>query len=116
MWKVSGIARDKKHGMHLRRSPDHRMGQFDAVAATESDCTLRNPLIDCQYIESIQESSRCHFDIAAGANHNLHPGDDADGLVRIVLQFGAGFRNSIEIIDENIGIEERLHHSRRTFS
>jgi hypothetical protein len=91
-------------------------GKFDPMAPTKADGALRNLFVDTYDIEATQKAPRRSFERVAGANHDLHPCDDADRLRRIALKLGAGFGDGVEVIDQNVGVEQRLHHSLRTFS
>ena len=48
-----------------------------------------------------------------GAGHDLHPGDDADGMDVVPRQLPLGLREAAEVVDEDVRVEERLHHSLR---
>jgi len=102
--------------MHLRCRPDHGIWQFDPMASTKANSAFRNLFIDCDDIEAVQKAARRRFKILIGANHDLHPRNDADCFFSVALKFCAGFGNGIEVVDENVGVEQCLHHSRRTFS
>jgi hypothetical protein len=95
---------------------DHRIGQFCPVTPMKLHGALGNLLIDCDHLEAAQKiACRC-FELCIDADHHLHPGDDAHRLFGVALQLGACLRNSIEIVDQDVGVEQRLHHSPRTFS
>ena len=86
------------------------------MASTKTSGAFRDRFIDCDDIEAAQEAARRAFKIMIGANHDLHPRNDTDCFLGIALKFCASFGNSIEVVDQNIGVEQCLHHSRRTFS
>jgi len=88
-WEVLDVAGDEQHGVHLRGCPDHRIGQLDPVIATKADGAFGDPLVEGNDLEVAQEASRCRLEIGAGADHDLHPRDDADRLLRVALKLGA---------------------------
>ena len=102
--------------MYLRRCPDNCVGQFDVMVAAKAHGTLCNLSIDLNDIETAQKAARRNFDIAGSANHHLHPRDDTDGFLRVALKFSASLGDGIEVVDENVSVEQRFHHSPRTFS
>ena len=115
MWEILGIARNEKQGMRLCRCPDYGIGQFDPMLPTKADGTVRNSFVYNDNIETAQKAPCRKFEIVACADHDLHPGDDANCFLGVTLKLGTGGGNGIEVIDQNIGIEQRLHHSLRTF-
>jgi hypothetical protein len=91
-------------------------GQLDPVIATKADSALGNRFVDRDDLEVAQEASRRHLEIGAGADHDLHPCDDADRLLLVSLKLGTRLGHGVEVVDQDVGVEQRLHHSRRTFS
>jgi hypothetical protein len=51
-----------------------------------------------------------------GTCHDLHPGYDTDGLVGVAVQFAASRGDAAQKIDQDVGVEQSLYHSARTFS
>jgi len=91
--------------VYLRRCPDNCVGQFDVMVAAKAHGTLCNLSIDLNDIETAQKAARRNFHIAGSTNHHLHPRDDTNRLFRVALEFRASFGNSIEVVDENDGVE-----------
>ena len=85
------------------------------MAATKTDGAFRNYFIHCDDIETAEKAARPGFEIVIGADHDFHPRDDTDRFFRVALQLRASFGNRIEIVDQDVGVEQRLHHSLRTF-
>ena len=50
------------------------------------------------------------------ASHDFHPGNQADGLVPVPLDFRSSIRYAIQVVDQDIGIEKDFHHSDRMVS
>ena len=77
-----------------------------------------NRKVLCLYphIETAQKATRRSFEIVIGADHDFHPSDDTDRFFRVALQLSASFGNRIQVVDQDVGVEQRLHHSLRTFS
>src|SRR5258708_1126673 len=114
--KILCVARDEKHGVRLCRCPDHSVGQFHPMAATKTDGAFRDYFIDCHDIETAQKATRRSFEIVTGADHDFHPRDDTDRFFRVTLQLNASFGNRVQVVDQDVSVEHRLHHSLRTFS
>ena len=85
------------------------------MAATKTDGAFRNYFIDCNDIETAQKAARPSFEIVIGADHDFHPRDDTDRFFRVAPQLSASFGNRIEIVDQDVGIEQRLYRSLRSF-
>src|ERR1700675_2294024 len=110
-----GVWRGEEHRVRLCRCPDDRIGEFDPMAATKTDGALRNRFVDGDNIKAVQKMARRGFEIAIGSNHYLHPGDDADRLLGVALKFGVRLGNSIEVVDQDVGVEQRLNLSLSSF-
>ena len=114
-WKVLGIAGHKQVAGGLRRGPDHRVREFDAMGSPQSRRTVGDLIIQRYDPEALEEKAGRLDQISVSPHHHLHPGDDADGPVLEALDFRAGLGDGVQVIDEDIGVKQRAYHSRRTF-
>ena len=89
MREILGVPRDEKHRAGLCRCPDDGIGQFDPMAAAKADGAFRDPFVHGNDIKAVQKVPRRSFEFAIGSDHDLHPGDDADRLFCIALEFAA---------------------------
>ena len=74
------------------------------MTAMQTDGAFRNLLVDSNDIKAVQKVARRSFEVALGSNHHLHPSDDADRLFCVVSKLGARLRNSIEVVDQSVGV------------
>jgi hypothetical protein len=63
-----------------------------------------------------EKAPRREFDLGSCADQHLHPGDDADGGLLVAQQLVPRELDTPEIVDQDVGVEERPHHSRRARS
>ena len=55
------------------------------MASTKTNGAFRDPFVDYDDIEAAQETARRGFKIVIGANHDLHPRNDADCFFGVAL-------------------------------
>jgi hypothetical protein len=114
--KVFGIASHKQTPGGLRRGPDHRVGQLDAICSPQRHRTVGDLVVEGDDLEAFEKTPGRVDQIGVRSHHHLHPGDDADRPAFKALDFLAGLGDGVEMINEDIGVEKRAYHSRRTFS
>lgn len=111
--EVLGIARDQQGSARGGRGPDDGVGQPYAILTPQLHGPLRHRLIQCDALEAVQEETSLVPSFRRGADHHLHPGHDADGAVVVKIQLPPGLFDAVQVIDQDVGVEDRLHHSRR---
>jgi hypothetical protein len=67
--------------------------------------TLSNLVVQCNQSKAIEERPRTTLGRHWRPRHDLHPGNDADGLVVVSVQFIARRGNATQEIDQDIGVE-----------
>ena len=110
------VPRDQQHRLHLSRRPHNRVRQLQPVLPPQCDRPLSHRLVQPDQSEPIEELPRAPLRQHRSPRHHLHPGDHADGLVLVSVQFVARRGNPAQEIDQDVGVEQRLHHSARAFS
>ena len=96
--------------MDLGGRPDQCIRQPDLVFAAKTDRLSRNRDVNIQNGKPphprFQDSL---FLWSAGADQHLHPGDQADGFSLLILDQRPGGFETVQIVDQNVGVQEELH-------
>src|SRR5690348_7662096 len=85
------------------------------MRATQGDGAFGDLPVDLDDGEPVEEGARAVLQGGWCADQHLHPSDNADRLVLMPAKFRARLRDTAEVVDQDVGIEQRLHHSARTF-
>ena len=78
--------------------------------------TVGDLVVQCDDLEAFEEAPGRIDKVGVRPYHHLHPGDDAHGSAIEALDFLAGLGDGVQMVNEDIGVEKRAYHSRRTFS
>ena len=113
--EILDVTCNQKHGAIPRRGPNHRIRQFDPMPPAQVNRARGDPLVQADDLKAAQKIPRRRLEIGRRPDHHLHPGDDADRFVGMERKLGPGFGNGVQIVDQNIRVEQRLHHSLRAF-
>ena len=98
---------------NARRGPDHGVRQFEASISPYFDSGHRNGFGQWKHRETVEQSASRDFPIGAHPRQHLYPSDDADRGVRILIQHVGRSLRPFGEIDQDVGVEERPHHSSR---
>jgi hypothetical protein len=92
---------------------DNSVGQFDFLGLTYLNGKFCDSIGDMSQNEARQKFTHVVLISGARSDQHLHPGKNADTLVRVARQFAAGFAYSFEVVDQNVRVEQGPHHSLR---
>ncbi len=118
LFQLLAVARNQDAALRAGGGVDHCVGNFQAVFLSNLDGLVRDLGGQIQDFKSAEKApDRILLDSAFGPKQNLDEGNDADLPGAVLGEFGPRGFDSIQVIDENIGIENGLHrpsHSSRS--
>jgi hypothetical protein len=59
---------------------------------------------------AVEEGAGTLLDLERCADHDFHPGDDADRSVAMTFELVAGGGHGVEVVDQDAGVEHRCRH------
>ena len=72
---------------------------------------LGDILVDRDLLKSDEKETNRRLLFGGDADHHFHPGNGTDKWLDVALYFSAGRFETIEIVDQDIGIEQGFHDS-----
>ena len=115
--EILGVSGDKQSVRTLGGSKNDGIGQFHFSIFSDCDCLNADCFVHVDDFKSVSQPivglALCHF---IRADHDFHPGNDADRLVIKPGQLFFRRGNALQVVDQYAGIEQCLHQSPRSFS
>jgi chemosensory pili system protein ChpE len=107
--KVFCIACYQNSIIHFRSCPDNRIGQADAMLTAQLNGNIGNRHINWRNFKMAFQKIAQLLIVFLLPHQNLHPRNSADDYTFIEIKFRISFRNAVERIYDDIGVENRYH-------
>ena len=111
--KITVVARDEEQAMHAGGGENDGVGESEPDSLANENGLLTYGFVDFEQITVVEHGSpaRCYI-CGLGANEKFDPHNARYDYLVVSLHFGDGRLNPVEALDENIGVEKRVHPRR----